>query len=359
MSSSQLDILALEPYHGGHRRAMLDAIARCSRHRWTILKLPARRIERRLLVSATWFAEHLSRNEIGNVDLIFASEALNLADFFRLRPDLSNRPAVVYFHDNQLPDLDGDRLDTPTDLVNLNSATAATEIWFNSLFNLKTFLSRASGLVMRHRELQSRNPMPGLAAKAHLMPPPLEVAQAQEMALELPAPHPRSLLVDARGGDHEAIATALSKLHAKNEAMQVTIIGRVGGLPSGLNPTFVRERDDAGHIKTLFGSSVLLTARQNIASDDLTVLALALGRHVIAPCSGVYPELLPEALHAYCFHDGSAESIVERLLEAWYTERPQGLDYHIDEVLAQFDAISACRIIDERLESLAGVPARV
>src|SRR5687767_15128311 len=108
--SSQLDILALEPYHGGARRAMLDAISRCSRHRWTILKLPARRIERRLLVSATWFAEVLSRNEIGNVDLIFASEALNLAEFLRLCPALSDRPAVVYFHDNQLPDPRGGRL---------------------------------------------------------------------------------------------------------------------------------------------------------------------------------------------------------------------------------------------------------
>jgi hypothetical protein len=357
--SSQLDILALEPYHGGHRRAMLDAISRCSRHRWTILKLPARRIERRLLVSATWFAEHLSRNEIGNVDLIFASEALNLADFFRLRPDLSNRPAVVYFHDNQLPDPDDDRLDTPTDLVNLNSATAATEIWFNSLFNLKSFLSRASGMVMRHRELQGRNPMPGLTAKAHLVPPPVDVAGVQEMAFDRPAPHPRSLLIDARGGDHEAIAAALSKLHAKREAMQATIIGRIGGLPAGLNPTFVRERDDAGHIQALLNSSVLLSTRADVASDDLTILALGLGRHVIVPCSGVYPELLPEALHGYCFHDGSSESIAERLLEAWYTERADGLDYHIDEMLAQFDAIAACRNIDERLESLAGVPARV
>jgi hypothetical protein len=72
----QLDILALEPYHGGARRAMLDALSRCSRHRWTLLKLPARRFERRQLVAATWFAEHLSRNEIGNVDVVFSSEAL-------------------------------------------------------------------------------------------------------------------------------------------------------------------------------------------------------------------------------------------------------------------------------------------
>jgi len=78
---------------------MLEAISRCSRHRWGLLKLPPRRFERRQLVAATWFAEHLSRNEIGKVDLIFASEALNLADFLRLRPELAKKPSVVYFHD--------------------------------------------------------------------------------------------------------------------------------------------------------------------------------------------------------------------------------------------------------------------
>src|SRR5436190_885407 len=207
----QLDILALEPFHGGARRAMLDAIARCSRHRWTVLKLPPRKIERRLLVAATWFAEHLSRNDVGHVDLVFASEALNLADLLRQRPELAKRPSVVYFHDTQLPDPTTDKFDTPTALVNLNSAMAATEIWFNSLYNLRTFLSRASAMVARHKELASRNPLPSLTAKAHLVPPPIDLAAIHEMASTAPARDPgaafntpaaqdvRSILVDGRG----------------------------------------------------------------------------------------------------------------------------------------------------------------
>ena len=42
MSSAQIDILALEPFYGGARRIMLDALIHCSRHRWTLLKLPPR-----------------------------------------------------------------------------------------------------------------------------------------------------------------------------------------------------------------------------------------------------------------------------------------------------------------------------
>src|SRR3954471_925599 len=82
MSSKQLDILALEPFYGGVRRMMLETVIRCSRHRWTLLRLPPRRIERRLSAAAAWFAEQLSRHWVGRVDLIFTSEALNLSEFF-------------------------------------------------------------------------------------------------------------------------------------------------------------------------------------------------------------------------------------------------------------------------------------
>ena len=86
--SKQLDILALEPFYGGGRRHMLETLIHYSRHRWTVLKLPPRRIERRLTAAAHWFAEQLSRHWVGRVDLLFTSEALNLADLYRLMPNL-------------------------------------------------------------------------------------------------------------------------------------------------------------------------------------------------------------------------------------------------------------------------------
>jgi hypothetical protein len=355
--SRQLDILALEPFHGGARRAMLEALARCSRHRWTILKLPARRIERRLMVAATWFAEHLSRNGVGDVDLVFSSEALNLADFLRLRPDLANKPSVVYFHDNQLPDpLDG-RLDTPTDLVNLNSAMAAREIWFNSLYNLRTFLSRASGLVSRHPELQTRSPLPGLTGKAQLVSPPIELTRLQEAAAAASATRDwaeKSILVDTRDADAAVLVEALSLLAArKDPPTKVTLIGKLKGLPASLRPTVLAERDEAAHVKALLESNVLMSARPRTASDDLAVRALAVGCLPVVPETGVYAEVLPEVLHLTCLHDGTPASIVSRVLDAWDADRDGGLQIHLDETLAPYDAIGACRVIDERLDALA------
>src|SRR5438045_1095787 len=163
--SRQLDILALEPFFGAGRRNMLETLIHYSRHRWTLLKLPPRRIERRLTAAAHWFGEQLTRHWVGRVDLLFTSEAMNLADLYRLMPTLLKKPSVVYFHDNQLPRV-GSTSNNPLEMANLNTATAATEIWFNSLFHLRDFLARASALVARHQELQGRNPMHELTAKA-------------------------------------------------------------------------------------------------------------------------------------------------------------------------------------------------
>src|SRR6266566_514450 len=69
LMSTQLDILALEPFFGGARKAMLETIMRHSRHRWTLLKLPPRRIERRLAVAAHWFGEQLTRHWKGRLDV--------------------------------------------------------------------------------------------------------------------------------------------------------------------------------------------------------------------------------------------------------------------------------------------------
>jgi hypothetical protein len=109
-------------------------------------------MERRLSVAANWFAEQLSRHWVGRVDLLFTSEAMNLANLFQLMPTLSRKPSVVYFHENQLPHIHTST-DAPLDLVNLNTANAATEIWFNSEWHRRTFLARAGALIERHPNL--------------------------------------------------------------------------------------------------------------------------------------------------------------------------------------------------------------
>jgi hypothetical protein len=133
------------------------------------------------------------------------------------------------------------------------------------------------------------------------------------------------------------------------------VIGKLKGLPASVRHTTLGERDEHAHLKSLLAANVFLGTRVNASSDDLAVRALALGCLPVVRDVGVYPELLPEVLHAACLHDGTADSMTARILDAWYVDRDAGLSLHLDRVLEQFEAMRACRNIDERLDTLAGL----
>ncbi|MFI5379419.1 MAG: DUF3524 domain-containing protein [Tepidisphaerales bacterium] len=354
MSSSQLDILALEPFFGGGRRAMLETIMRYSRHRWTLLRLPPRRIDRRLAAAAHWFSEQLSRHWFGRVDILFTSEAMNLADLLRMVPDLGGKPSVVYFHDNQLP-AEGMRAESPLHLVNLTTANAASEIWFNSIYHLKTFLRKATALVEGHPELSARNPLPELTGKAHLMPPPVDltldhdVLQQEEIKRD-----PRVLFVDTRDADLRTLNFALGVLERRGEKVTLVTIGPVVGLECRGPRITIAEQDEIAQIRALHQAGVMLSTRPHAPSDYHAVRALNAGCWPIFPDSGVYPELLPEAMHHACLYEtGSGDRLATQIQNTWLTEPPAGYERELSHILARFNALEACHAMDERLEQIA------
>ena len=350
----QLDILALEPFYGGARKAMLEALLRYSRHRWTLLKLPPRRIERRMAAAAHWFAEQLSRHWVGRADVLLTSEAMNLADLFRLMPALADKPSVVYFHDNQLPPINATS-EQPWQLVNLGTATAATEIWFNSLYHLRTFLKRASAVVERHPELSGRNPLPDMTAKAQLMPPPVDIAPAHKLLEQGDIQRdPRMLFVDTRDADVAMLNAALGGLYRRGEKYSLTTVGPVDGLDDLLPRQTISERDEDAQLRAILKSAVMFSARPTAACDHHAVRALQLGCWPIFPNSGVYPELLPQSLHPLCLYDSTSPGkIVNQLQNVWWIEQPANYQKEVLELLAAYEAATAVRNMDDRLEQLA------
>src|ERR1051325_6152649 len=349
--SSQLDILALEPFYGGARKAMLETIMRHSRHRWTLLKLPPRRMERRLAAAAHWFAEQLSRHWVGRVDLLFASEALNLADLFRLIPELSQKPSVIYFHDNQLPPV-GARAESPVHLVNLATAGAASEIWFNSLYHLKNFLQKATSIVSMNKEMAGRNPLPQLARKAQLMAPPVDLSITRDLvgnaAIER---DPRMVFIDTRDADVTFLNKAPLSLTRRGEKVNLVTVGPVDGLDQELARYPNPERDEETQIRALHQAGVIVSARPSAAADHHAVRGLHVGCWPIFPNSGVYPELLPRSMHGLCLYDGGqTDRLCQQLQNVWWTEQPADYREELTEILSHFDAIKACHAMDERLE---------
>lgn len=351
---TQLDILALEPFYGGIRRAMLSAVMRCSRHRWTLLKLPPRRMERRLLAAANWFAEQLDRHFSGHIDVLFTSEAMNLASLYMLAPSLASRPSVVYFHENHLPSPNVD-FDGPLDLVNLNTATAASEVWFNSTFHLKTFLTRGSALVARHPELASHNPMGAITAKARLVTPPLDLGYVGDVraAYSQPDRVPGTIFVETRDADVDFLNNALDLLQRSGRKFKLITVGPVKQLATGWERTTIREIDEPAQVLGMMQSTVLLSVKPAATSDYLCVRGMLSGCRPVVPDGGVYPELIPQALHASTLYRDEPADCARVLDDAmefgdWPRHSP---DWR--KVFRPFDAISACRTIDERLEDLA------
>jgi len=355
--SSQLDILALEPFYGGIRRAMLEAIIRGSRHRWTLLKLPPRRIERRLAAAAHWFAEQLSRHWVGNLDLLFTSEALNLSDLYRLMPALLKKPSVVYFHSDQLPDPNATG-QTPLDLVNLNTAAAASEIWFNSMFHLRSFMARAGALVKKHPELSNHSPMAELTTKAQIFQPPVDLSAVHTLAPGMKGHREkRTIFVETRDTDVDLLNAVFATLERRGEAFKLYTVGNLDGLTAELPRTALPENDDNAQAQALLESGVFLSAKHDAPSDHYAVRALAAGCWPLMPNSGVYRELIPEGLHSSCLFDGRADQIAGRLQDVFHLEQLGGYDAQQLLILRRFDPVVACRAMDERLSDLASASA--
>ena len=352
MPTTQLDILALEPFYGGARRVMLESIIKCSRHRWTLLKLPPRRIERRLIAAAHWFAEQLSRHWAGRCDLLFTSEAMNLADLYRLVPALTKQPAIVYFHGNQLPDPNSNS-QSALDLVNLNTAVAATEIWFNSMFHLRSFLAKATALVKRHPELSAQNPMPEIAGKAQLMNPPVDLRHLHEiMQTTQTKREKRTLFVETRDADRDLLNRALSTLMRRGEHFKLVTIGNLDGIDEELPRETLSENDDTAQLHAMLRCGVFMSTKIGAPNDHHAVRALAAGCFPMMPNTGVYRELLPEMLHPACLYNGEPDQLAGRMQDVWHLERPQGYGEQLGAILRKFDPVVACAAIDQRLEDI-------
>ncbi len=355
--SAQLDILALEPFYGGVRRAMLEAVIRGSRHRWTLLKLPPRRIERRLAAAAHWFAEQLSRHWVGNLDLLFTSEVLNLSDLYRLMPALLKKPSVVYFHSDQLP-VPGTLSHSPLDLVNLNSAAAATEIWFNSMSHLRSFLARAGSLVSRHPELASHSPMAELTTKAQIFQPPIDLSAIHALAPGMQGQREkRSIFVETRDADIHLLNATMAILERRSEKFKLFSVGNLDRLDDRFERITLPENDDNLQAQAMLESGVFLSVKPDAPCDHYAVRALAAGCWPLFPNSGVYRELLPEGLHTSCLYEARAEVLASRLQDAFHLEQLGGYEAQQLLILRRFDPVVACRAMDERLSDLASTAA--
>ena len=174
-----MNILALESYYGGSHKALLDGLSGRSRHRWTVLTLPAHKWKWRMRHSAITFAEQVRELvEKGQTwDLLFCSDMLNLAEFVGLAPaEVACLPKITYFHENQVtyPVRFSDERDYQYAMTNLTSALCADTVWFNSDFHRDSFLDAMTAFLKSMPDHQPLAEVDNIRAKSAIYPPGIE-----------------------------------------------------------------------------------------------------------------------------------------------------------------------------------------
>ena len=187
----QLHILALEPFFGGSHRQWLEGFQQHSQHRVEILSLPARLWKWRMNGAAITFAKWCEKIS-ETPDLFLASDILDVASFRGLLPShLREVPVVTYFHENQFAypwqtKEKSDRHDVHHvkhfDLQylfkNYTTALASDFCFFNSRFNLESFLSGLQQMLKRLPDYTHNEDVQNLKNKFEVLP----------LGLELPSP---------------------------------------------------------------------------------------------------------------------------------------------------------------------------
>jgi glycosyltransferase involved in cell wall biosynthesis len=155
-----LDLLYVEPWHGGSHRRWFAGYQAHSRLRSQVLGLAPRHWKWRMVGSALHLAERCYARGL-RPKAILASDMLHLSAFlghcWRLDPMMlqgsressskhSRVPVHLYFHENQLthpvsPKDRGPRQDRIPAWIHVDSCLAADRIWFNSAFHLRSFFA--------------------------------------------------------------------------------------------------------------------------------------------------------------------------------------------------------------------------
>lgn len=350
-----MHILWLDAFHGGSHAAVSQGFQRHSRHHVTLLTLsPAGGWRWRMRGAAITFAREVRRRALPPVDLIVATDMLDLATFLGLTRDLPGTPAVaLYMHENQLtyPLPPGRTRDLAFPWINYTSALAADTIFFNSAFHRDSFFAALPDLPGRYHDHQELDLIATLKARSHVLPPGVDLAR-----LVLPSPSRRAsageppiLLWNSRweyDKGPETFFAALTELKRRGVDFRLIVIGEH---IDPQHPTFVAARQEFanqalawGYVPDLETYRRLLHQADIVVSTALqeffgvaVVEAIFCGCVPLLPRRLSYPELIPTHLHPFCLYDDDAQ-LVDRLSAA-IAALPSLREIDFRSIMAQYD----------------------
>jgi len=326
-----MKILALEPYFGGSHQAFIEGWSAHSKHKWTILSLPAYKWKWRMRHAAITMADEVQKliDLNRDWDVLFCSDMLNLAEFLGLAPPAVRKLLkVAYFHENQLtyPVRHENERDYHYVLTNITTALAADSVWFNSAFHRDSFLEALPEFLKRMPDHQPMDAVDRIQAKSIIQPPGID-----EFPVRSPRnPGPMRICWAARwehDKNPETFFEALRILKTQGVDFRISVIGeQFREIP----PVFESARQRFGdhidrwgyqesredYIAALMEADIVVSTANHEFFGISVAEAIAAGAYPLLPRRLAYPEILQtenESETNDFFYDGKANELAQRL----------------------------------------------
>lgn len=329
-----MKILFLEPFFGGSHQDFATGFSLHSRHEVTLLTMPPVAWRWRMRAASLHFLQKIKN--LSNYDLVFATDMMDVAQFKALAGS-DCPPLVLYFHENQMSYPLSARArqrksDMDAGLININSALAANQIWFNSNFHLTTFLKEVQQLIKQMPAPRPKKMVDQIQKKARVVYPGCQFPSTSN-ALASATQTPSLIIWNHRweyDKQPELFFKVLVRLKKRGIPFTLAVLGEKYDLYPAVfdqaRELFDKEIQVFGyeHSRNAYekwlgkGQVVVSTAIQENFGISV-VEAVRFGCFPLLPYRLSYPELMPEKLHPDIFFR-TENQLVEKL--SWHLQQP-------------------------------------
>jgi len=299
--------------------------------------------------AAITLARRMADNRAGTApDVVLCSDMLDLAAFAGLaRRRLRHTALVAYFHENQLgyPDQPIEAgwtesrsrrtanaaRDFHYPFTNLTTCLAADEVWWNSRFNLESFLTRLPGMLGAMPDFHERGSPKRVADRSKVVRVGVDLASLDAEPGAAPrdaAMRKARRIVWNHRWEHDKapddFVAVIEEVAARGLEFELVLLGQEFGTGSSARDKLVKRLGGtvvvhAGHVSTrseyarwLRSADIAVsTARQEFFGVAICEAAYC-GCAVLVPDGLAYPELIPAAVHGACLYSGLPD-LVDRL----------------------------------------------
>lgn len=364
-----MNVLIIEPYFTGSHAVWANGYKKYSTFNVDLLKLKGRFWKWRMHGGAITLA-----NEFNNLDttydLILATDMLDLTTFLSLTRKLTSRiPIAIYFHENQLvyPWSPHDRdvaakRDKHYGFINFSSALAADFCFFNSQYNLSSFIRALDTFLSHFPDYQELTSIENIHQKSAVLNLGLDLTR---LDLDKCDKYRSPVLLWNHRWEHDKNPTeffkAINILYEKGLKFQLVILGEnFKKKPKIFEASYNKMKDiilqfgfvknDHEYVRWLWKSNILPVTSIHDFFGASIVEALYCNCYPLLPNRLSYPELFSDKRFDSCFYE-SFSDLVDKLERA-LTEQDKYSDKNFRRTVERFSWENMAPIYDATFEKL-------